>query len=432
LRKDAVSAILAEVSRAGSGGITTMELEAAAKIERHTLVKYLSVMESDGILSMKSVGRGKIWSVNREPFRKISKTPQKELSFAEKFVVDLVSSLPVGVIVVDRDYNVQFANKNAEECFGEIAGEKFYSGVLGLKSSLPLKKVNEVVEGRSELAEMKALSPKNKVLRIKAAGMKNPGGESSTILIIEDITEAESSERQLKKAFEKLKQMDELKSNVLKDTARALKQPISIITMSTDTLAEEMGKERPDKERLKKYFEIFNRNSKMFQEQIESILQLSKIEAGEKEADESANVAEIFKEQAREFSAAAARKGLKFNASAGKVPEMSASSGLLASMVRNLLSNAVKFTERGFIDAKCFASGGKIFIAVKDSGIGISPENSGKIFQPFSKLEKSTEGIGVGLSICREIAEMYGGKISFISELGKGSTFTVELPSGKR
>ena len=102
----------------------------------------------------------------------------------------------------------------------------------------------------------------------------------------------------------------------------------------------------------------------------------------------------------------------------------------------NLLSNACKFTEKGEIrlEASLETSEGKDFVvfAVKDSGIGITPEQQAKLFQKFQQADASTTrkygGTGLGLSITKHLCEMMGGEIALGSEFGQGSTFTVKIP----
>lgn len=98
----------------------------------------------------------------------------------------------------------------------------------------------------------------------------------------------------------------------------------------------------------------------------------------------------------------------------------------------NLLSNAVKFTEKGGISITCGISGRELTIGVKDTGIGIKPEEMDKLFKPFQQLQsgigRQYEGTGLGLSISKRLIELLGGTISVKSEQGQGSTFTITLP----
>jgi signal transduction histidine kinase len=99
----------------------------------------------------------------------------------------------------------------------------------------------------------------------------------------------------------------------------------------------------------------------------------------------------------------------------------------------NLLSNAIKFTESGQIMVQVKEiDQTKIAIAVSDTGVGVAPEDQGKIFEAFRQADQSFtrqhSGTGLGLAITNSLIKMMGGKISLDSTLGEGSTFTVEIP----
>ena len=109
----------------------------------------------------------------------------------------------------------------------------------------------------------------------------------------------------------------------------------------------------------------------------------------------------------------------------------------LRQILLNLLSNACKFTKQGDVTLRArrvVAGGNFVEPAVGDTGIGMTAEQLGKLFQEFSQAEASTAkkygGTGLGLAITRKLARMMGGDVTVESEPGKGSVFTVRLPSG--
>ena len=109
----------------------------------------------------------------------------------------------------------------------------------------------------------------------------------------------------------------------------------------------------------------------------------------------------------------------------------------LRQLIWHLLGNAVKFTQRGEVEVSAWAGrpsegGVPITIAVRDTGIGIRPDQLGSIFESFRQLEtglaRNFKGLGLGLAVAQKLAVLLGGAVTVESELGRGSTFTVQVP----
>jgi signal transduction histidine kinase len=171
---------------------------------------------------------------------------------------------------------------------------------------------------------------------------------------------------------------------------------------------------------------------------INDILDLSKIEAGRMElALSSFALAPLIADVVKTVEPLAAKNSNKVAAhcDAG-IAAMQADPMRLRQALLNLMSNANKFTEHGTIsiDARQGQDSGRdwITIAVADTGIGMTPEQMGKLFQEFSQASSTTAskygGTGLGLAISRRFCQMMGGDITVESAPGKGSTFTIRLP----
>jgi CheY-like chemotaxis protein len=172
---------------------------------------------------------------------------------------------------------------------------------------------------------------------------------------------------------------------------------------------------------------------------INDILDLSKIEAGKIEVQpESVPFARVLAELTEMFQPVARQKGLTFTTSVQDgATAIDTDPQRLAQILKNLLSNAFKFTARGevglHITTQKTETGDEIVFAVTDTGIGIAPEQQATVFEAFRQADGSTHrrygGTGLGLSISRDLARLLGGDILLDSTPGKGSTFTLILPS---
>jgi signal transduction histidine kinase/CheY-like chemotaxis protein len=172
---------------------------------------------------------------------------------------------------------------------------------------------------------------------------------------------------------------------------------------------------------------------------INEILDLSKIEAGKMELElESFRVAPLVREVAATVEPTAAKNGNRVEVvCADELGSMRADQIRIRQALLNLASNAVKFTDRGVVTISAAREGGDggewIVFRVADTGIGMSPEQMGRLFQDFTQADSSTTrkygGTGLGLAISRRFCRMMGGDITVESEPGRGSTFTIRIPA---
>jgi signal transduction histidine kinase/ActR/RegA family two-component response regulator len=169
---------------------------------------------------------------------------------------------------------------------------------------------------------------------------------------------------------------------------------------------------------------------------LNDILDLSKIEAGKLELDAvSFDIGELGRQLHRLWEETARAKGLDLTLEiAPDLPAWVAGDPVRVRQVMlNLVANALKFTEHGGVRLAIDPDGERgVAITVSDTGVGISPEQQARLFQPFSQGDASITrrfgGTGLGLSICRYLVEMMDGEISLVSQPGVGSTFRATLP----
>ena len=169
---------------------------------------------------------------------------------------------------------------------------------------------------------------------------------------------------------------------------------------------------------------------------INDILDLSKVEAGQMVLrPEPVDLAGLIREIMATVAPLAGDKGIALvnRETAG---ELTADPGKLKQILYNLLSNAIKFTpEGGRVEVRADWSDLEVTISFSDTGIGMSADDLGHLFQEFWQSERSTneanQGTGLGLALTKKLVELHGGRVTVTSELGAGSTFTVKLPLRK-
>jgi signal transduction histidine kinase/CheY-like chemotaxis protein len=188
--------------------------------------------------------------------------------------------------------------------------------------------------------------------------------------------------------------------------------------------------------------EIVGESGKSLVRIIDDILDFSKIDAGRLEIrPEVASIKEAVEGVVNIYSGNASSKGLLLRPVIDPriSPAVWADPWRLRQILNNFVSNAIKFTTKGSIEIQVELieradAEDRVRFSVKDTGIGISPEDQRQLFQPFTQAEGDTArrfgGTGLGLAICRRLAELMGGSIEMVSELGKGTTMVliVSLP----
>jgi len=189
----------------------------------------------------------------------------------------------------------------------------------------------------------------------------------------------------------------------------------------------------------KKSLQRIDSNGRHLLTVINEILDITRIEAGKMPMQLSEfNLNELVPEVMAELDAVIARSKLTITPKqCPELPLVYSDRQKVKQIIVNLLSNALKFTHEGGITISARAVGkDAVALEVRDTGIGIAPADHEKIFEDFRQLDNSPtraySGTGLGLSICRRLSQMLGGRITVESEPGKGSTFTVILPSLQR
>ncbi len=243
--------------------------------------------------------------------------------------------------------------------------------------------------------------------------------------------------REIQDKSEALAAASQHKSQFLANMSHELRTPLNAIIGVTEMVLEDARDLKRDDEI--EPLERVLRAGRHLLALINDILDLSKIEAGKMDMHlESFPVAPLIEDIIKNIQPLAAKSGNELTVSCpAGVGTMHADQTRVRQALLNLVSNANKFTERGkvTVDVRRASEGGRDWItaAVKDTGIGMTPEQLGRLFQEFMQADASTTrkygGTGLGLAISRRFCQMMGGDITVESEVGRGSTFTIRLPA---
>jgi PAS domain S-box-containing protein len=235
-----------------------------------------------------------------------------------------------------------------------------------------------------------------------------------------------------------LEQASALKSQFLANMSHEFRTPLNAILGYTHMLLN--GVTGPISDHQRKSLSRIDSNSRHLLALINDILDITRIEAGRMPLNLSSfQIPELVDEVMAELEPIIKRSSLTVRSNMSRsLRPLKSDRQKVKQVVLNLLSNALKFTPSGSVTiAAAYDQDGKIVaISVHDSGVGIPSEDQAKVFEDFRQLDTSPArgygGTGLGLSICRRLAQMLGGSIELVSQVGRGSTFTLKLPGRLR
>ena len=229
-----------------------------------------------------------------------------------------------------------------------------------------------------------------------------------------------------------LRQLDDLKSRFFTNVSHELRTPLSLMVGPVNSLL----KRTKEKSEEKKLLQFVQRNAKQLQKLINEILDLAKLENNKIVVNETPiHFYAYLMDQVAQFNSYAASDSLEFevNLNIDKTNQILLDQSKFEKILHNFLSNAMKFTPpNGTVSLSVEESHSQYLIEVRDTGKGIHPDDLPHIFDRFYQSKqpnaKTEGGTGIGLSLCKEMAELLGGKVWAESELGKGSAFYLQLP----
>ncbi len=374
------------------------------------------------------------------------KIVEEALRSSEELNRSITESATEGIISIDSDGYILLWNQAAQNMFGYPATDMLGQDLSNIIPALYKNSHQRALQRLEQGGESKLLG---KIIEISA--MRKDGSEFPIELslsswkdyekktyftgIIRDISERKQAESEIINALSKAEKANAVKDQFIANISHEIRTPLTSIIGFTALLKKSLGAKVKAEEQV--FFNYINQSSNRLLRTVDSILNISQLEAGAIKLTPGrlklANFTRLICEELRQ---SAEEKGLQLQFSSSVeddtvyVDEFSVSQSL-----HNLIHNAVKYTHTGRISVQLERVQKRLVLAITDSGIGISDEYRQHMFLPFSQesegFTKNYQGIGLGLAITKKYLDLNQVDLEVVSEKGQGTTFTLIFPENR-
>jgi len=347
----------------------------------------------------------------------------EELAQAKKRVEAILASVGEGVVVTDLDGRIVAVNAAYEDQSGyresELVGQEIWSYYVGDNTSHVLNEMRDTLQHQ-------------RVWNGELVGYRRAGQQFDVQLTFASLRDESNrivgyvgSQRDVTQQ----KELDRLKDLFVSDVSHELRTPTTNISLYLELL------ENAAPHKHQEYLAVLKDQTHLLIKLVEDILDLSRLTIGKTRKIEFTDVDlnDVAEEVITAHRPLAEASGLilDYNPDPG-LPPVWGESNQLARVVNNLVSNAIHYTVQGGVFVRTFSEDGDACLEVRDTGIGIDPEDQGHIFERFYRgrrvRQTKIHGTGLGLAIVKEIVDLHGSEIEFQSDVGKGSKFLIRFP----
>ncbi|MBC6366972.1 ATP-binding protein [Algoriphagus sp. AK58] len=321
----------------------------------------------------------------------------------------------------------------------EIINEKFDIPVVYLSASSDADTLNKVVGTNPSAYVIKPFNIRELNMVIELAIFKDRKEKELQKLnneleekVKQRTAELYEANKELTKALEKEREINELKSRIVLNVSHGFKTPLTSILSSAQLLQIYAEKDHPFKQKIAKHASKIEHSVRALNNLLTSVLFFGKADENKLEFKPKKVFTAAFVKEVLDTVKAGIENEVTINAEIGNLPKtITTDPDLVYQVLENLLSNAVKYSKEGkTVDFRIYVEDGSLYAVISDKGIGIPKSEQGKLFDRFFRAGNVgiVEGSGLGLSIVKKCLEVLQGDISFESEVGKGTTFRVSIP----
>ncbi|MFY8022240.1 MAG: PAS domain S-box protein [Bacteroidia bacterium] len=363
---------------------------------------------------------------------------QAELEKSKADLLALLTSLEDLVLEVNENLLVENIWSSEENVLlmpiQEMKGKHLKEFVGKEELGTFISKTNQVLEfGVPDNIEYPVfVHQKQKWLNAKISLIKNNQKQKRISILIQDISERKESEIEIKRALEKEKQLNELKSRFVSMTSHEFKTPLSCIKSSAEIMELYLNNLNKNEEKFKKHLETINHEINRLTSLMNDVLVLGKIESDKmgcnKDSIDLISIANLVLERQQTNFKLNDKISLEIS---GEIRNVMADKMQIDHILDNLVSNAIKYSkDKQPPVVRIEFKPEEFHIDVQDYGIGIPEQEKPQLFQSFfrAKNVENMDGTGLGLVIIKNFVNLHGGEISYESKENIGTTFHIQIP----
>ena len=344
---------------------------------------------------------------------------QKQIAKRESGMQTIFSAMQDALLVVDSNRRVILTNQTFRKLF-DAPEVSMATPLLEIVRDPTLDQLlTDAFRGRGPVRCELTLDGSQ--IELHAVATKNEAGEiTGALVLFHDITE--------------LKKIDQVRRDFVANVSHELRTPLSILRGYIETL---LDTPKTPREELTRILRVMERHSDRLELLVEDLLTLAQLESSNPDIQMGMiDLSSFLQEVVRDWEKKLAKKQLKIVVDLrSELSPISADRTRMQEALYNLIDNAVKYSrEHGQIRLGARQRDGEIELAVSDEGIGIAKEDLPRIFERFYRADKArspdnVRGTGLGLAIVKHIAQLHGGRVEANSEIDKGTTIRMILPS---